>query len=44
MAKILELQKKDKYNKERTVGSIEIKTKQKQPRIFAFLEILTARV
>ena len=25
MAKILELQKKDKYNKERTVGSIEIK-------------------
>ena len=25
MAKILELQRKDKHNKERTVGSIEIK-------------------
>ena len=44
MAKILELQKKDKYNKERTVGSIEIKNQTEQPRIFAFLEILTARV
>ena len=32
MAKILELQKKDKYNKERTVGSIEIKNQTENNR------------